>query len=144
MHFHFFSLSNIYNQIMGILQLNSHGLAAAFSVSHNFNRISSIATDRIVKVSNSRCFSRGRIRAVGTIPENQTETATTSEEPPSVKFAFVSVSPQKKKSLLFTILEIYFWEIKPRKIVCLSLFCFLMEHQTCTFVLLVEGRNLGI
>ncbi|WOG99198.1 hypothetical protein DCAR_0518546 [Daucus carota subsp. sativus] len=75
---------------MGTLHLNSHGLAASFSVSHNFNRINSIASDKIVKVSNSRCFSRGRIRAVGTIPENQAETATTSEDPPSVKFAFVS------------------------------------------------------
>ncbi|KAK1397509.1 hypothetical protein POM88_003822 [Heracleum sosnowskyi] len=44
----------------------------------------------IVKVSSSRCFSKGRIRAVGTIPENQVETTTTSEDPPSVKFAFVS------------------------------------------------------
>ena len=84
---------------MGILQLNSHGLAASFSVSHNFNRINSIASDKIVKVPNSRCFSRGRIRAVGTIPENQAETATTSEDPPSVKFAFVSVSPQNQKTL---------------------------------------------
>ncbi|KAL8122950.1 photosynthetic NDH subunit of subcomplex B 3, chloroplastic-like [Apium graveolens] len=74
---------------MGILQLNPHGLAAS-SVSHSFNRISSIATDRIVKISSSRCFSKGRIRAVGTVPESQIETATTSEDPPSVKFAFVS------------------------------------------------------
>lgn len=65
---------------MGILQLNSHGLAASYSVSQSFNRINSNATDRIVKVSNSRCYSKGRIRAVGTIPENQIETAATSED----------------------------------------------------------------
>lgn len=91
---------------MGILQLNSHGLVAS-SVSHNFNRISSIATDRIVKISSSRCFSKGRIRAVGTVPESQIETATTSEDPPSVKFAFISVSREKEGPFVYNIRNLF-------------------------------------
>ncbi|KAM7471760.1 hypothetical protein LguiA_009943 [Lonicera macranthoides] len=73
-------------QKMGILQLNSPALAY-FSVSHNLNntRIATPQTLKPSKFSTLRC----KISAVGTIPDSQSETAA-SEEPPTVKLAFVS------------------------------------------------------
>lgn len=73
---------------MGILQLNSPAFAS-FSVSHNLNN-TRISTPQTLKPSKFSTL-RGKIRAVGTLPDSQSETAA-SEEPPSVKLAFVSVS----------------------------------------------------
>lgn len=81
---------------MGSLQLNSYGLAASFPVSHNFKNKEATLTTNTRKAWKSICFSRGKIRAVGTTPENQTEQS--AEEPPSVKFAFVSVSRKKTRA----------------------------------------------
>uniref|UniRef100_A0A0F7GYW9 Photosynthetic NDH subcomplex B 3 n=1 Tax=Melianthus villosus TaxID=377280 RepID=A0A0F7GYW9_9ROSI len=69
---------------MGTLHINSHTLAS-LSISHNFNYHTN-NTCKIIKPSKHITFSRGRIRATGTMPE----TATESDEPPSVWFAFVS------------------------------------------------------
>lgn len=74
---------------MGILQLNSY---ASFSVTHKFkNNVASLTTNTH-KASKSVCYSRGKIRAVGTVPEKHTDQSAKSSEdsPPSVKFAFVS------------------------------------------------------
>ncbi|XP_028097123.1 photosynthetic NDH subunit of subcomplex B 3, chloroplastic-like [Camellia sinensis] len=70
---------------MGILQLNPYGLAS-LTLPHNFT----INTPKSIKASKRLTgFSRGRIRAVGTIPDSESEAAP-SEEPPAVNFAFVS------------------------------------------------------
>ncbi|KAA8541767.1 hypothetical protein F0562_022919 [Nyssa sinensis] len=71
---------------MGTLQLNSYGLASLTS-SYNFNT----NTPKLLKAASKATFSfsRGKIRAVGTIPESESEPSV-SEEPPSLKFAFVS------------------------------------------------------
>ncbi|KAK9266111.1 hypothetical protein L1049_003457 [Liquidambar formosana] len=71
---------------MGSLQLvNSYGLASP-SVSCNF--IHTSKSHRTLKASKHLSLSRGKIRAVGTIPESELE-AVASEEPPSVNLAFV-------------------------------------------------------
>ncbi len=73
---------------MGTLQLSSYALSS-FSTSLNFNYITN--SHKALKTSKHPSFSRGKIRAVGTIPENQSQ-STDPEEPPFVAFAFVSVS----------------------------------------------------
>ncbi|XP_050286084.1 photosynthetic NDH subunit of subcomplex B 3, chloroplastic isoform X6 [Quercus robur] len=73
---------------MGTLQLSSYALSS-FSTSLNFNYITnSHKTLKTSKQPHPR-FSRGKIRAVGTIPENESQ-STDPEEPPFVAFAFVS------------------------------------------------------
>ncbi|KAK9266803.1 hypothetical protein L1049_025276 [Liquidambar formosana] len=75
---------------MGSLQLmNSYGLASP-SVSCNF--IHTSKSHRTLKASKHLSLSRGKIRAVGTIPESELE-AVASEEPPSVNLAFVGARP---------------------------------------------------
>ncbi|CAI9114174.1 OLC1v1014834C1 [Oldenlandia corymbosa var. corymbosa] len=76
---------------MGTLELR------CFSVSHLkcnakstlLAPIKSIPITRSIKSSSSNRFSRGKIRAVGTIPESQ-PAETTSQEPPQINLAFVS------------------------------------------------------
>ena len=75
---------------MGTLQLSSYALSS-FSTSLNFNYITnSHKTLKTSKHPHPR-FSRGKIRAVDTIPENESQ-STDPEEPPFVAFAFVNVS----------------------------------------------------
>ncbi|KAK2971155.1 hypothetical protein RJ640_008579 [Escallonia rubra] len=78
---------------MGTLQFNSHGLAS-FSVSHNLKNNSTTTSAAITSrktLEASKClkFPRGKIRAVATTSETQSESSA-PEEPPSVNFAFVS------------------------------------------------------
>ncbi|OVA20279.1 2Fe-2S ferredoxin-type domain [Macleaya cordata] len=77
---------------MGILNLNSSSILPSLSISSNFNYNTSIECQRITtfQTSNKRLsFSRGKIRAVGSITGVESE-AVSSEEPPSIDFAFVS------------------------------------------------------
>lgn len=88
---------------MGILELNSGarlGLEASFSVSHSLmsrNFFPAPTTARTYTRFHSADkqhlnLSRGKIRAVGSVPDmsQSAETSTTSQEPPAVNFAFVS------------------------------------------------------
>ncbi|KAL6334903.1 hypothetical protein AAG906_023708 [Vitis piasezkii] len=69
---------------MGTLQLNSYGLSS-FSLTQNFTS----KTHKTLKPFNPPSSSRPKIKAIGTIPESQSQ-ATPSDEPPSVNFAFVN------------------------------------------------------
>ncbi|XVE88858.1 hypothetical protein DITRI_Ditri19aG0102500 [Diplodiscus trichospermus] len=71
---------------MGTLQLNTHGLATTLSVPHKFNFTSS--SNNAITHSRHFSFSRGKIRAVSTIPESES-VAKEPDEPPAVDFAFV-------------------------------------------------------
>ncbi|KAL3528719.1 hypothetical protein ACH5RR_008041 [Cinchona calisaya] len=87
---------------MGILELNSYNhLATSFSVSLNLNNNNNnkyifpapttITCSTKFKGYNKHLkFSRGKIRAFGTLPNSESDTSATSQEPPTVKFAFVS------------------------------------------------------
>ena len=74
---------------MGTLQLNTHGLASTLSVSYKFNFTSS--SNKALTLSRHFSFSRGKIRAVSTVPESES-VAKEPDEPPAVDFAFVLVS----------------------------------------------------
>ncbi|CAK9174567.1 unnamed protein product [Ilex paraguariensis] len=74
---------------MGTLLFNSYGLAS-FSVSYNF-RNNRATNCRTIKTSKRLSFSRGKIRAVGTIPQSESEDAVSEEqEQAAVNFAFIS------------------------------------------------------
>ncbi|OMO54030.1 hypothetical protein CCACVL1_28119 [Corchorus capsularis] len=72
---------------MGTLQLNTHGLATTLSVPYKFNSIGSYS-HKSLGLSRHLSFSRGKIRAVSTVPDSET-VANEPEEPPAVDFAFV-------------------------------------------------------
>lgn len=74
---------------MNTLQLNSYGLAS-FKVPNNLYHITN--TCKTPKPSRHISLSRGKIKAVGTIPESKSDEAMEPEEPPSVNIAFVHVS----------------------------------------------------
>ncbi|KAF9612767.1 hypothetical protein IFM89_003777 [Coptis chinensis] len=65
---------------MGLVQLHSHA-----TLYLNFNYIS--RTRHALKSTKNVSFSRGKIRAIGTISEAEIKS---SDEPPSIDFAFVS------------------------------------------------------
>ncbi|KAB1218529.1 hypothetical protein CJ030_MR3G026409 [Morella rubra] len=71
---------------MGTLQLSSNA-SSSFSTSFNFNHLAN--SHRTLKTSKRLSFSRGKIRAVGTVPGGESQ-AIEPEEPPFVAFAFVS------------------------------------------------------
>lgn len=72
---------------MGTLQLNStaHGLAKFNFIGANSNKALTVFSTRHLS------FSRGKIRAVSTVPESES-VAKEPDEPPAVDFAFVHVS----------------------------------------------------
>ncbi|XP_041002081.1 photosynthetic NDH subunit of subcomplex B 3, chloroplastic isoform X2 [Juglans microcarpa x Juglans regia] len=72
---------------MGTLQISSKALPS-FSTSFNFNHLTHYS-HKTLQISKRLSFSRGKIRAVGTISEGESQ-AIEPEEPPSVAFAFVS------------------------------------------------------
>ncbi|KAK7261792.1 hypothetical protein RIF29_28112 [Crotalaria pallida] len=70
------------------LQLNSHALTSlSLTSSHNFKYISK--PNRALYPSKGVSFVRTKVRAVGTVPERESETIIESDEPPSVGFAFI-------------------------------------------------------
>ncbi|GFZ04183.1 hypothetical protein Acr_16g0008070 [Actinidia rufa] len=71
---------------MGTIQLNPYRLASHKALSHSF---SSTSKHRMNKAPQNLSFSRGRIRAGGTIADSEPETAN-PEEPAAVNLAFVS------------------------------------------------------
>ncbi|OWM78121.1 photosynthetic NDH subunit of subcomplex B 3, chloroplastic isoform X2 [Punica granatum] len=76
---------------MGALQLNSYGLASPSTVV-KFNQRSTNTLQHPFRLGGQTMRRNrppgGKIRAVGTIPEKESETAP-SEEPPSIGFAFI-------------------------------------------------------
>ncbi|KAF8025613.1 hypothetical protein BT93_F2451 [Corymbia citriodora subsp. variegata] len=73
---------------MGSVQLNSSHLAS-FSFTPSFKHGSRTRRAHLRPFRSQTSFSTSRIRAVGTIPETDPQTAA-PEEPPCVNFAFVS------------------------------------------------------
>ena len=89
-----YPIENLEKRKMGTLRLNSHcGLSSNFSAYQSFKLNTCSKTTFTSK--NLSFIKRGKIRAVGTVPDKDqainTE-ATQPEEPPSIGFAFVSVS----------------------------------------------------
>ena len=74
---------------MGTLQLNTHGLATTLSVPYKFNFTG--ISNKALTLTRHFNFSRGKIRAVSTVPES-VSVAKEPDEPPAVDFAFVHVS----------------------------------------------------
>lgn len=75
---------------MGTVQLTSYAAFSSFSTSFNINYITNYS-HKTLKTSKRPPI----IRAVGTIPGGESQ-AIEAEEPPSVAFAFVSVSLNNK------------------------------------------------
>jgi len=112
--------------------------------SHNFR-----SNNKHLCSSKRVSFVRTKIRAVSTVPEKDSDSDTELElldiddpnKPPYVGFVFVSVSS--------TIFMLHFHFLKLIYLTLdfggglVSLCCCQMEHQTCTFVLLVAARSLG-
>ncbi|XP_057504379.1 photosynthetic NDH subunit of subcomplex B 3, chloroplastic-like [Actinidia eriantha] len=71
---------------MGTIQLNPYGLASHTVLSHSF---SSTNKHKMNQAPSNLSFSRGRIRAIGTIPDRESKTAA-PEESPVINLAFVS------------------------------------------------------
>ena len=82
---------------MGTFQLSSLALSSSSSssLSLNFNYIANthktLKTSCYKPLSFSRSTRARKIRAISTIPDSESED-TETDEPPSVDFAFVSVS----------------------------------------------------
>ncbi|KAK6914855.1 2Fe-2S ferredoxin-type iron-sulfur binding domain [Dillenia turbinata] len=81
---------------MGTIQLNIYGLTS-LPRPHKLTTYNTRKFQRPFRVSKSLSFARGRIRAVGTIPDSESKASTTAkeedeeeEEAPSIDFAFVS------------------------------------------------------
>ncbi|KAG6727839.1 hypothetical protein I3842_02G144600 [Carya illinoinensis] len=73
---------------MGTLQIISSNALPSFSTSFNFNHPTHYS-HKTLQISKRLSCSRGKIRAVGTISEGESQ-AIEPEEPPYVAFAFVS------------------------------------------------------
>ncbi|KAJ4831724.1 hypothetical protein Tsubulata_038273 [Turnera subulata] len=75
---------------MGSLQLSSYYGLASLKVPNNFYH--SIST-KTLKPSRHISFSRGKIRAISTVPDSEPQAQEPEEEPSSVYVAFVHYKP---------------------------------------------------
>lgn len=142
---------------MGTLQLQFQLNPYAFR--SNLTRTMTKFSGKNIGITRRRT-TRATIRAVETIPDSETETTTTSVEPPMVNFAFVSVSQlfllndsrtDNRASVPFLPLILVRDVAAPAitlfffcyvSYVC-SRYCSRMEHRTCILEVLAGDRSLG-